>query len=95
MVFGGARGLGYKLSKQLAQQGFNVCIIDDDFQLLELTLKKLQLENKDSPITFKTLKVDFTEFENIQDYKDNILAHLHSLDIGILVFNPSQVPKES
>ena len=41
------------------------------------------------------MRVDFSELECIQDYKDNILVHLNSLDIGILVFNPTQVPKES
>lgn len=64
VVTGGASGLGYKIIKILLKQGFNIVIVDQDEQALELAKKKLAFKVQNLK-EVKTLKIDFSEIKTI------------------------------
>ena len=73
MVTGGTEGyesLGYQISKRLAREGFNICMIGRDKTKLKTVLQYLSsTEIKNPDFKAKFIEADFSEIFTLQEYK--------------------------
>ena len=83
LVTGSTDGIGLEFAKQLAKDGFNICLVSR-------TESKLQgvVENDLKKFDVKTRIVvaDFSQNANMDFYND-IMRKVEDLDIGLVVLN--------
>ena len=85
VVTGGTDGLGYKISKILAKQGFNICLLARNQEKANVCLQKIKYRTSDSRLQLKSIIVDLAKMSTIQDYKEQVAQQLKGIDIGLVV----------
>lgn len=87
VVTGGSDGIGFQLCRQLATQGFNICIIGRDSDKIKRCIAEIHKEVKVRPqVTLCALIVDFAKLTSIQEY-EVALAPMKMIPIDILCLN--------
>lgn len=85
VVTGGSDGLGLSMCENLAEEGWNICIISRDEGKMKDRLAKLK---KDHPyIETRHIVADLSKMKTIKDYKDIIVSKISDIDVGILCVN--------
>ena len=87
VITGGTNGLGYKIAKLLAKQGFNICILGRNQEKIDVCIQKIKFKTNDNRLKIKSLLVDFSEMATIEDYKIKVGKKLIDFDIGIVVLS--------
>ena len=91
VVTGGSDGIGFAMCQNLAEQGFNVCIVARNKEKMTQKLKiiedKIKLKKPDFKWETKTLVVDFGTVFFIEDYKKQVADPLADLDVAVLALN--------
>ena len=85
VVTGGSDGIGLEMCHQLAEQGFNICIISRSKQKIDTKLQEI----REKFPTCKTVGVecDFSKITTVQAYRDLVQKNIAQLDIGVLCLN--------
>lgn len=80
-------GLGFALAKRLAEQGFNICMIDSEDQTN--MNKKIEELKSQAPGTYETkiIKAQFEKMTTIEEYQSLVDSQLKDMDIGMVVLN--------
>ena len=91
VVTGGSDGIGFAMCQNLAEQGFNVCIVARNQDKMNQKLKIIEetCKAKDPAFTWecKTIVCDFGKVFTIEDYKTMIADQLADLDVAVLALN--------
>lgn len=82
LITGGGNGIGLGFAQNLAEQGFNLILIDFDAKALEKAKKDLE----SSGITVEIIQSDMTKLRTAEDFK-NLLGSYMDYDISLLVNN--------
>ena len=85
VVTGGSDGIGLEVCRQLAVEGFNICIIGRTESKIRNALQEIHALNP--KIKTDCIVFDFGKHASIQDYQEKIAEPLKSKDIGMLVLN--------
>ena len=73
VITGGSHALGQKIAKHLAYQGFNICMIGSDVDLLKTSLLQIKLKcQKQGLKNFesKFIEADFSKMKTLKEYKE-------------------------
>jgi len=83
-ITGGANGIGGAFARELAKQGFSICVVDKD----EEGLHKLEQDLKaiNSKVEFRKISADLAHIAN-EGYIENITNQVQDIDISILINN--------
>jgi 17beta-estradiol 17-dehydrogenase / very-long-chain 3-oxoacyl-CoA reductase len=85
VVTGGSDGIGEQFCKDLAREGFNICMVGRNARKMIEKLEKIKSEcGKD--IDTKYVVADFGEMTRYADY-ERVSEELKSIDVAILVLN--------
>ena len=89
VVTGGSDGIGLAISKKLAREGFNICIVSRTQSKIEDKLQEITKECRDGDQSFKTLCIvaDFSKMFTIEEYQQVIGSKLADLDVGVVILN--------
>ena len=68
MVTGGSDGIGYALCQKLADEGFNICIIDRDEKKMEDKLELLKKNSVNKDLETMCIVANFALFNSIDSY---------------------------
>ncbi len=79
IITGGARGIGKEIARVFAKEGANICICDVDEQMLDETVKELQSLGRQAI----GLKVDVTNFSQVEEMAQKVLDNFKKIDILI------------
>jgi len=79
VITGGARGIGKEIALTFAGEGANVCVCDVNDQALEEAAKDLNATGKEA----LGLKVDVTDFSQVQSMVQKVLDKFSKIDILI------------
>ena len=85
MVTGGLDGIGEQYCKDLAKQGFNICVIARNKDKINEKLKVIS-EGCGRVIETRSVIADFSQLSTIEEY-ERIADEIKDLDIGILILN--------
>lgn len=85
VVTGGSEGLGLEMCNQLAEQGFNICMISRNKTKIDQKIGELRL--KHPLIKLKGVAADLSTKTSVAEYKDLVASELAELDIGVLCLN--------
>ena len=83
LITGATDGIGLEFCKQLARDGFNICLVSRTESKMQ---KVVDEDLKEYGVKTKTVIADFTGKHNM-DFYDNICSQVRDLDIGFLVIN--------
>ena len=86
VVTGGSDGIGLQIAKDLARQGFNICIIARNLDKMNdkiVEIKKCAAK----PIDTKAVVMDFSKSLEIKDFRQMVQENLGDLDVGVLILN--------
>jgi len=88
VVSGGSDGMGLSFCKDLARQGFNICIIARNEQKINGRLLEIQADGAATGKKIKTRCVvaEFSDMTHCVDY-ERIASELKDIDIGLLFLN--------
>ena len=86
VVTGGSDGLGLGFCQELAEIGFNICIIARNKNKMEAALEKLRYLHEEREIKTKYIVADFVDSPK-EGFFARILEQLQGLDVSILVNN--------
>ena len=89
VVTGGSDGIGLEMCHQLAEHGFNICMISRNKQKVDEKLG--EIKEKYPECETVGVQCDFSKLVSIQEYRDLIANNLATLDIGILCLNAGLV----
>lgn len=89
VVTGGSDGIGLAMCKNLAKQGFNVCIVSRDETKINDKLDEIKKECRPGDASFRTMSIvaDFLKMRTLEEYRSTIATKLQSLDVAVLVLN--------
>lgn len=89
VITGGSDGIGLAMCKNLARQGYNICIVARNEQKMQEKLNEIWKECRSNDRNFKTMYIvaDFVKLKTIEEYKSVIGTKLQKLDIGVLALN--------
>ena len=79
VVTGGSDGIGLAMCKDMAKQGFNICIIARNEAKINEKLAEVRREcGLEGDAEFKTMAIvaDFVKMRTIEEYKSTIAAKL-------------------
>jgi 3-oxoacyl-[acyl-carrier protein] reductase len=79
IITGGARGIGREIALTFAQEGANICVCDVNEQILEEVTKELKVTAGQAI----GLKVDVTDFSQVEDMVQKVLDKFAKIDILI------------
>ena len=86
VVTGGSDGIGLELCNQLAEHGFNICMISRNKDKIDL--KIAEVAKKYPNIQTIGLQCDFSKLQSLAEYRDFVsTSGLDKLDIGVLCLN--------
>ena len=85
MVTGGSDGIGEQYCKDLARQGFNICVVARNLDKINQKLQDIR-ESCGRVIETKAVVADFAKMSTIEDYQ-RISDELKDIDIAILLLN--------
>ncbi|KAI9877450.1 MAG: hypothetical protein M1830_003872 [Pleopsidium flavum] len=85
IVTGASDGIGKEFSIQLAQKGFNLCLISRTQSKLQTLAQEIETKYAGSAVRTKLLAMDFTA-DNDDDYA-RLKALVDGLDVAVLVNN--------
>ena len=74
VVTGGTDGIGLDLCDQLAEQGFNICIISRNKSKIDAKL--LEIKTKYPACETLAVECDFSQIGSLQDYRALVNDHL-------------------
>lgn len=77
------------MCKNLAAQGFNICIVARDEKKMQEKCKEVEqaaIESGMTGIKTMSVKADFAALTTIEDY-EKVASQLKDIDVGILVCN--------
>jgi short-subunit dehydrogenase len=84
VVTGGSDGIGLEICEQMAEKGFNICIIARNESKIN---EKLSILEKKHNVKTRCIVFDFAELCFISDYKKRIALKLKDIDIAMLFLN--------
>jgi len=85
IVTGGSDGIGFEICKQMAAQGFNICMVARNPTKMN---EKIAEVKKQSPnVNTRTIVFDFAKDLDISDYKTKIADQVADIDIAMLYLN--------
>ena len=84
VVTGGSDGIGLQFCRELAQQGFNICIVSRNLDKMKIKVK--ELEHEFPGLKTKCVVADFGKLNKMSEYED-LTKELKVLDIGVLILN--------
>jgi 3-oxoacyl-[acyl-carrier protein] reductase len=79
IITGGARGIGKEIALTFAREGANICICDVNEQLLDEAAKELKSVGREA----LGLKIDVTDFSQVEDMVRKVLDKFRKIDILI------------
>jgi len=85
VVTGGSDGIGLAMCNQLAQQGFNICIVSRNEAKIKEKLAEINAKHPD--VQTKCVAADLGKLTTIAQYKALVAEHLNDIDIGYLALN--------
>jgi short-subunit dehydrogenase len=88
LVTGGSDGIGEQFCRDLANKGFNICIVARNEQRMVEKLKSIAEEAKSNGKTIKTryIVADLASFTRFNDYL-TIMEQVSDIDVALLVLN--------
>ena len=84
MVTGASDGIGAEFCRQLAEDGFNICLISRTQAKLDAV--EAELKRIAPGVETMVIQADFSNNSNL-DYYKQIKGKLMQIDIGLLVLN--------
>ena len=86
---GGSDGTGFEICRNLARQGFNICIVARSEKKINEKLEQIKSEIAPTKPSFQTrcIVADFTRLATIDDYQNKIGEKLKDIDLAVLVLN--------
>lgn len=86
VIVGGTRGFGLVAAKAFVSRfGMHVAIGDDDSEEVKEAIKAIQSETKDVTVKVWGTKVDVSNDESVESFKDQILVHFENVHLTILI----------
>lgn len=85
VVSGGSDGIGEQYCRDLAQQGFNICIIGRNEQKMKVKLDDIKAR-AGKPIKTRYIVADFSKLTKIAQY-EKIAEQLRDIDVAMLILN--------
>ena len=89
VVTGGTDGIGLDLCDQLAEQGFNICIISRNKGKIDTKIDELR--KKHPSVEYKGVQADLSALRTVTEYKELVARELADLDIGVLCLNAGRL----
>jgi 17beta-estradiol 17-dehydrogenase / very-long-chain 3-oxoacyl-CoA reductase len=85
VVTGGSDGIGEQYCRDLAQQGFNICIVGRNEQKMKVKLEDIKARSG-RPIKTRYLVCDFARHTKLAPY-EKLAEQMRDMDIAVLVLN--------
>ena len=86
VVTGGSDGIGLELCYQLAQHGFNICMVSRN--KAKVDIKLAEVAKKYPNVQTLGIQGDFSKLHTLAEYRDFVsTSGLDKLDIGVLCLN--------
>jgi len=87
VVTGGSDGIGEQFCYDLAQSGFNICIISRNAEKINQKLKQIQDSLPEGKkIKTRCVVADFGKMSKYEEYS-KVAAQVADIDIGMLILN--------
>ena len=83
LVTGSTDGIGLEFARQLAKEGFNICLVSRTEMKLKAVVDQ---ELKDFNVETRIIVGDFSNNANLTYYND-LMSKVSDLDIGLVVLN--------
>lgn len=85
MVTGGTDGIGLDLCDQLAEQGFNICIISRNKEKIDRRIAELKLRHP--LVKYTGVQADLSAMLTVAPYKELVEKELTGMKIGVVCLN--------
>jgi short-subunit dehydrogenase len=88
VVTGGSDGIGFEMCKQLAEQGFNICIVSRTMTKIENCLSQIKLLYS---VETRAIQADLGKLNSLEAYNELVKEHLGDIDVGVLALNAGNI----
>ena len=85
VVTGGSEGIGFEICLQMAQKGFNICMIARNEEKMLKRLDEIR-EQTQGNVKLTHVVADFSEMPTFEDY-ERILEPVKALDVAMIFAN--------
>lgn len=85
VVTGGSEGIGFEICLQMAEKGFNICMVARNEEKMKKRLDQIR-ERTQGNVKLMYVVADFSEMPTVEDYS-RILAPLKELDVAMVFAN--------
>jgi len=85
VVTGGSEGLGLELCYQLAEQGFNICMVSRNQVKIDQRLQEISARFPDRQ--YRGVQADLASMTTVAQYRDLINTKMSGMDVGVLCLN--------
>ena len=89
VVTGGSDGIGEQYCKDLARQGFNICVVARNLDKINQKLQDIR-ESCGRVIETKAVVADFAKMSTIEEYQ-KVADQMKDLDIALLLLNAGAI----
>ena len=72
------------MSRNLAKQGFNICIVSRSEDKINKCLDKIR---EDFGVQTKSIPADLAQIRTVQGYRQLVEQHLNDVDVGLVAIN--------
>ena len=90
LVNGATDGVGFEFCRQLAAEGFNICLIAHDDHKLEHAEEDLKEDLFAQQVETRIIEVEYSNNAKMS-YFENLMEQVKDLDIGLYVLNAGRV----
>jgi 17beta-estradiol 17-dehydrogenase / very-long-chain 3-oxoacyl-CoA reductase len=86
LITGASDGIGAEYSRQLAREGFNICLVSRTLSKMRAVVDDIKMSSPEA--TTKVIVADFSAPDATSpDFFKNILSQTQDLDISIVIAN--------
>jgi len=89
LVTGGSDGIGLEICNQMAEQGFNICMVSRNEA--KINEKLTELSAKHPQVKTRAVVFDFAEKCRIEDYREILGKAVEDIDIALVFLNAGHV----